>query len=47
MTSVLRNTVKVKNGKIVRVHKLQAGKSTRTEHAKAAKQEKRWSDKSK
>lgn len=33
--------------KIIRVHKFQAGKSTRTEHAKAAKKAARWKGKSK
>jgi hypothetical protein len=32
---------------LVRVHKLQAGKSPRTEHAKAAKQAAKWKEKSK
>lgn len=32
---------------LVRVHKLQAGKSTRTEHAKAAKTAAKWKEKSK
>lgn len=33
-----------KTGKLVRVHKLQAGKSIRTEHAKAKRQADKWAE---